>query len=102
MRYRLEVPAVFRWQDGSGVRFEGAGVTRDLSEVGAYVFAARCPPLQAEIEIEIVVSPLPGTPKVWLKGMMRVVRVEAGASGGCGFSLAGDALAISLAEQAGN
>jgi hypothetical protein len=98
MRYRLEVPAVFRWQDGSGVRFEGAGVTRDLSEVGAYVFAARCPPLQAEIEI--VVSPLPGTPKVWLKGMMRVVRVEAGASGGCGFSLAGDALAISLAEHA--
>jgi hypothetical protein len=99
IRYRLDTPVVFRWQDGSGKRLEGEGVTRDVSEVGAYVFSARCPPLHKEVEIEIVVPPLHGAPKAWLKGIMQVLRVEAGPGGGFGFSLAGKALAIIPTEQ---
>jgi hypothetical protein len=99
IRYRLDIPVVFRWQDGSGIRLNGEGVTRDVSEVGAYVFTARCPPLQTEVEIEIVVPPLHGAPKAWLKGIMQVLRVEAGPGGEGGFSLAGKALIISPAEQ---
>jgi hypothetical protein len=99
IRYRLDAPVVFRWQDGSGKRLEGEGVTRDVSEVGAYVFSARCPPLHKEVEIEIVVPPLHGTPKAWLKGIMQVLRVEAAPAGGFGFSLVGKALAIIPAEQ---
>ena len=75
---------------------KGEGVTRDVSEVGAYLFTARCPPVQTEIEIEIVVPPLHGAPKAWLKGIMQVLRVDAGPRG-CGFSLAGKALTISPA-----
>jgi hypothetical protein len=78
--------------------WEGEGLTRDVSEVGAYLFTARCPPVQTEIEIEIVVPPLHGAPKAWLKGIMQVLRVEAGPHGGYGFSLAGNALTISPAE----
>jgi hypothetical protein len=99
IRYRLETPAAFHWQDGSGTRWEGEGVTRDVSEVGAYVFTARCPPLQTEVEIEIVVPPLHGASKAWLKGIMQVLRVEDGPDGGCGFSLAGKALIVVSAEQ---
>ena len=80
------------------MRLAGEGLTRDVSEVGAYVFTDRCPPLQTEIEIEIVVPPLHGAPKAWLKGIMQVLRVDAGPRG-CGFSLAGKALTISPAEQ---
>lgn len=98
IRYRLDTPVVFRWHDGSGKRLEGEGVTRDVSEVGAYVFTARCPPLHKDVEIEIAVPPLHGAPKAWLKGIMQVLRVEAGPGGECGFSLTGKALAIIPAE----
>jgi hypothetical protein len=99
IRYRLDTPVVFRWQDDSGTRLEGEGVTRDLSEVGAYVFTQKCPPPQTEVEIEIVVPTLHGAPKAWLKGIMQVLRVEAGPGDGFGFSLAGKALVITPAEQ---
>jgi hypothetical protein len=98
IRYRLESPVVFRWQDGSGMPWEGEGLTRDVSEVGAYVFSPRCPPVKTDVEIEIVVPTLHGAPKAWLKGIMRVLRVETGPGGECGFSLAGTALAIIPAE----
>jgi hypothetical protein len=99
IRYRLDTPVVFHWQVGSGMRLNGEGVTRDVSEVGAYVFTAKCPPVQAEVEVEIVVRSLHGAPKAWLKGIMQVLRVEAPPGGQCGFSLAGKALIISPAEQ---
>jgi hypothetical protein len=81
------------------MRLEGEGLTRDVSEVGAYVLTERCPPLQTEVEIEIGVPPLHGAPKTWLRGIMQVLRVEAGPRGGCGFSLGGKALVIDPAEQ---
>jgi hypothetical protein len=99
IRYRLDTPVVFRWQDDSGTRLEGDGVTRDVSEMGAYVFTARCPPLHKEVEVEIVVPPLHGAPKAWLKGIMQVLRVEAGPGDGFGFSLAGKALEITPAKK---
>jgi hypothetical protein len=100
VRYQLEIPAVFRWEDGSGMRFQGEGVTRDVSDVGAYVFTASCPPLQTEVEIEIVVpSKLPGTPKARLKGTMQVLRLEDDRRGGCGFSLAGKAFSLRPAAK---
>jgi hypothetical protein len=94
VRYPLEIPAVFRWEDLSGMPFQGEGVTRDVSDVGAYVFTATYLPLQTEVEIDIVVSPLPGAPKAWLRGIMQVLRVEDDARGGCGFSLGGEAFTL--------
>jgi hypothetical protein len=43
--------------------------------------------LQTEVEVEIVVSPRPGAPKAWLKGLMRVLRVDDDPRGDRGFSL---------------
>lgn len=94
VRYQLEIPAVFRWEDLSGMRWEGEGVTRDMSEVGAYVFTTTWPPLKTEVEIKIVVFPLAGAPRAWLKGIMQVLRLEDDPRGGCGFSLVGEAFTL--------
>jgi len=100
VRYRLQLPAVFRWEEPSGTRFQGDGVTRDVSGVGAYIFGAKCPTIQTEVEIHIVVPPLAGSARTWLRGVMQVLRVEDDPRGGCGFSLAGKTWLIIPAGQA--
>jgi hypothetical protein len=96
VRYRLQIPVIFSWENPLGSRFRGEGVTRDISEFGAYVVSATCPPLMSEVEVEIVFSAVPKGPKAWLSGKMQVVRREdeSNGPGGRGFSLSGKAFAV--------
>jgi hypothetical protein len=64
IRYRLQRPVIFFWEDARGIRCRGKGVTHDVSEVGAYVLSTTCPPLQVEVEIEILSSERDGMPSL--------------------------------------
>ena len=90
VRYRLEVPAVFRWEDPLGVGYEHEGLTQDISVIGAFVLSGTCPPVECRVEVEIVVSKLPEAPRASLKAIMKVLRREDHFPGGCGFSIAGE------------
>jgi hypothetical protein len=43
IRYPLQTPVIYRWQDTSGFQRRARGWTRDISEAGAYVLSNRCP-----------------------------------------------------------
>ena len=91
IRYRVQLPVIFFWENGPGIRCSGEGVTRNVSEVGAYVLSVTCPPLGGEVETEMFSSGHSRAPKVLLKGQMKVLRVDdqPASPGGFGFALAG-------------
>ena len=93
VRYRLRVPAVFRWEN-EGVSSQNEGLTRDISVKGAYLLSNGCPPLRCDVKVEIIVSALAGNPTAWLRGAMQVLRIEDQSGGGHGFSLAGTPFAL--------
>ncbi len=94
VRYRLEVPAVFRWEDPPGVRHKRQGVTRDISVSSAFLRSSTLPPLESKVEVEIAISAFPEARKAWLKGIMKVLRLEDNQQGAVGFSVAGEAFSL--------
>jgi hypothetical protein len=92
IRYRLSVPVVFNWEGSRRERFQGEGSTRDISAVGAYILTPTSPPVNAPVNVEIMISALFGPTKVRIKGSMRVQRVkhERTKYGQSGFSVVGE------------
>jgi hypothetical protein len=102
VRYRLQIPAVFRWSDEDGLSHEGKGITRDLSDFGAYIHTATPPPPLVEVTLEIARSGEFGQKRrPLLTGTMKVVRVEESLArpGPPGFSLTGSAFRIYVESQ---
>lgn len=91
VRYRLEVPLVFRWQGSEHSRLQGDGVTRDISAKGAYVLSVMSPPIGALVDVEVYLLGF-REPKSRIRARMRVSRVDDNvtSSGRLGFSLVGD------------
>jgi hypothetical protein len=91
VRYRLEVPLVFRWQGSERSRLQGDGVTRDISAEGAYVLAVTAPPIGALVDVEVYLLGF-REPKSRIKARMCVSRVDDSVTsfGRFGFSLVGD------------
>lgn len=56
VRYNLQLPVVFRWSDGT--EHAGAGFTTDVSLDGVHVVSYGCPPVGAEVHLEVLVPPL--------------------------------------------
>jgi hypothetical protein len=56
----------------------GEGVTRDISLAGAFIFTRTCPPVGAALELDIFLSPAPGSGgrTVRIKTEATVIRVE--------------------------
>ena len=52
-RYPLQFPTVYSWRDGEGKRHVAEGVTRDVANNSAYINAMTCPPMSAQVLIEI-------------------------------------------------
>ena len=52
VRYRLRLPVIFHWNDGRE-HTEG-GFTNDVALDGALIFSSKCPPIGADIRIEVV------------------------------------------------
>lgn len=53
MRYRLRLPVIFHWDDGQE-HTEG-GFTSDIALDGALILSSRCPPVGAEVRIEVLI-----------------------------------------------
>jgi hypothetical protein len=101
IRYELQIPVAFFWENATGGKFQGEGVTRDISEAGVYVFTEECPPPKSKVRVEIMLAQ-PGIASASLKGKMQVRRVEATTekSGRCGFALGGKTFSLSSTSAA--
>jgi hypothetical protein len=53
MRYKLRLPVIFHWNDGTE-HTEG-GFTTDVALDGALILSSRCPPVGADIRIEVLI-----------------------------------------------
>jgi PilZ domain len=78
VRYRLSADAAFAWEGPQRHRLVGEGVTRDISVSGAFIFTRTCPPVGARVDLEIFLTPAPGSSRksVQIKTEARVIRVE--------------------------
>jgi hypothetical protein len=94
LRYRLDVPVLFSWQNALNRRLYAEGISRDISVLGAYIVTATCPPLETHVEVEVALPSLAGNNSVVrIKGEARVIRVEhrSGDVGKYGFAVVREA-----------
>jgi|SRR5690242_15162101 len=78
MRYRLDLPVTFRWQDQQGRQRVGAGFTRDVSAVGMFVFSDVVPQPDEVLHCEVKLPRLRDSGCVPVTVTARVVRVNSG------------------------
>jgi hypothetical protein len=77
LRYRLEAPAFFSWDSSDRKRLQGEGVTRDISVFGVFILTPTCPPVDAPVQVEVILPSLNGPkPVIRVCGVARVLRVE--------------------------
>jgi hypothetical protein len=77
IRYRLDAPAVFSWEGANHKRFQGEGITRDISVQGAFILTATMPPPDCAIQVDLLLPSLAGMQSMMrITGKARVVRVE--------------------------
>lgn len=74
MRYKLRLPVIFHWNDGAD-HTEG-GFTTDVALDGALILTSRCPPIGADIRIEVLIpSPDQTVDEIRIECMGKVTRV---------------------------
>jgi PilZ domain len=61
IRYPLQVPASFSWEDEQRIVRQGEGHTRNISEKGVFVDAAICPPIGSSVELHFSLPALTGS-----------------------------------------
>ena len=77
IRYCLEAPATFTWENFQNKCLQGEGLTRDISLVGAFILSPTCPPNLTIIRVEVILPSLTGLhADIRILGKARVVRVE--------------------------
>ena len=82
VRYRLDAPAVFSWIGARHKRFQGDGVTRDISVQGAFILTATIPPPDCPIQVDLLLPSLTGIMSMMrITGKARVIRLEHPSSG---------------------
>lgn len=77
-RYRLATRVAFTWQETEGNRLKGAGITRDISVGGAFIFSAACPAVDSAVRLNIFLPPSHkgATSIIRIATEGRVLRVE--------------------------
>jgi len=75
-RFEVEATARFSWTDAGGVRWQGRGLTRDISETGVFVLTPDCPPSGVTVRLEVRASSLTRS-GLMMQAKGQVVRVEA-------------------------
>lgn len=74
-RYKLRLPVIFHWNDGAE-HTEG-GFTSDVALNGAMILSSRCPPVGADIRIEVLIpSPGHATEEIRVECVGKVTRIE--------------------------
>ena len=87
VRYSLRLPVIFRWNDGTD-HTEG-GFTRDVALDGVFIVSSKCPPVGAEVRIEVL-FPSPNEPsgELRIECTGKVTRIETSFKG-AGFGVEG-------------
>ena len=57
VRYKLQLPVIFHWNDGAGSHTEG-GFTSDVALDGALILSSKCPPVGSSVRIEVLIPSL--------------------------------------------
>lgn len=74
VRYKLQLPVIFHWNDGS--ERMGGGFTSDVALDGALIVSNTCPPVGAEVRIEVLIpSPDHSPEELRIECTGRVTRV---------------------------
>ena len=77
IRYRLDARAVFFWEGGPHGRFQGEGITRDISVQGAFILTVTMPPPNCPIHVDLFVPSISGREAtVRITGNARVIRIQ--------------------------
>ena len=59
LRYRLDIPAAcFPGKTCTTERLYAEGITRDISVLGAFIVSPTCPPVETQVEVEVLLPPL--------------------------------------------
>jgi PilZ domain len=75
-RFRLVLPVVFRWSDGT--EHCAVGYCRNIGLRGMFIVTGHCPPVDIEIEIDVVVPAFDPAPKeILFRHTGRVIRIQA-------------------------
>lgn len=56
IRYRMSATVLFRWTGANNERFQGEGVTRDVSVAGLFVFTSTCPPPNTFVQVDVLLG----------------------------------------------
>ena len=77
IRYGLKAIAIFAWENAEQDRFEGEGVTGDISVSNAYIVSHNCPQRDALVQVVILLPRIPDTDlTVTIQMEARVIRVD--------------------------
>jgi hypothetical protein len=90
LRYQLDAPALFSWAGVQHQRLLGEGITRDVSVLGAFIWTPTCPPVEAPVQVEVLLPSVNGLKSVFrMEGEARVIRVDhpSGSRGENGFAV---------------
>lgn len=96
-RFDLRVPVQFKWKDRKRVHHLGAGLTRDISTKGIFVYTDSLPPQDTKIQTEFSVpTSSPVEIGVQMTVRARVVRLEPATPGKAdgGFAAAGQSFTL--------
>lgn len=98
--YRFKAPVIFSWEDAQRIRQQDVGLTHDLTVRGAFIFATRPPPLNANLKLEVYLPPTSAAQPLRLYGQGQVVRVEsAHGRRRAGFAVAAEPFVLRRARQ---
>ncbi|MGH9544564.1 MAG: PilZ domain-containing protein [Terriglobales bacterium] len=88
-RFHLAVPALFRWRDEQ--QRQEIGCCTNIGMGGMFVLTSRCPPLDTEVMVEIILPAFkPSAPEIRLNCAGRVIRTQDNRHlGAGGFAVAG-------------
>ncbi len=79
VRYRLRLPVIFQWNDGTD-HIEG-GFTTDVALDGAFILTSKCPSVGSDVRVEVLLpSPDPSDCELRIEciGKVTEVVIEAG------------------------
>lgn len=73
MRYKLRLPVIFHWNDGT--EQTDGGFTTDVALDGALILSTRCPPIGTDIRIEVLIPSPDSGEELRIECFGKVIRV---------------------------